>query len=76
MTEAPVSQRRRPWSEEHIARLRELAAEGRPAEDIARLLDRTREGVRGRAQALGIRIASSRRRLKPWYAPTRATTEE
>lgn len=76
MIDAPTSQRRRAWSADQDQRLRELAAENRPAEDIARLLERTREGVRGRAQILGVRIATSRRHLKPWYAPNRAKKEE
>jgi hypothetical protein len=76
MTESPPSQRRKPWTEAMDQRLRELAAEGRSAEEAARQLERTREGVRGRAQVLGVRLTSSRRRWKPWYAPSHDTDRE
>lgn len=76
MTDPPLTQRRKPWTKAMDQHLRELAADGRSVEDAARLLERTREGVRGRAQILGIRLTSSRRRWKPWFAPSRAVEKE
>jgi hypothetical protein len=50
-----------PWSQEDIHRLRQLAASGMSASDIAAQLDRTKIGVKSKCLALGIALKPSRR---------------
>lgn len=50
-----------PWSPEEVQRLRELAAQGMPAGEIAATLDRTGIGIKSKALTLGITLARSQR---------------
>jgi hypothetical protein len=49
----------RPWTSDDDQRLRELAASGTAAEEMARLLNRSPPAVRTRASVLKIRLAKS-----------------
>ena len=46
-----------PWSAEEVKRLREMAAQGMSAPQIAAALDRTNVGIKSKALALGIALA-------------------
>jgi hypothetical protein len=58
---------RRTWSEEEDGLLRKMLADGELIGPVARVLGRTQEGVRNRANLLGLAVRSSpgqgRRRL-------------
>lgn len=58
-----------PWSQDDIRCLRELAASGHTAAEIAERLDRTKIGVKSKALALRIQLASSRRRTERAPSP-------
>lgn len=75
VTPPPMSARTR-WSSDEDQRLRALADERYPIDDIAQALGRTVEGVRGRAQKLGIRLTSARRSWRPRYVPPRSPDQE
>jgi hypothetical protein len=47
------AKRGQPWSEEELEKLKSLIDVGRTVPEIARLLDRTQEGVRRRAAVEG-----------------------
>jgi hypothetical protein len=57
----PHSKNGLPWSQEDLQRLRQLAASGMSASDIATHLDRTKIGVKSKSLALGIALKPSRR---------------
>lgn len=63
---APAAHRRT-WSDEEDGMLRKMLAEGQLIGPVARSLGRTQEGVRNRANLLGLAVRSSpgqgRRRL-------------
>jgi len=44
------------WNDEDIATLRRMAAQGQPLAEISRVLERTREAVQRKAQALKVRV--------------------
>jgi hypothetical protein len=64
---APPAAHRRAWSEDEDMTLRRLLAEEQLIGPVAQALGRTREGVRNRANLLGLSVRSSpgqgRRRL-------------
>ena len=64
---APPAAHRRTWSEEEDGLLRKMLADGELIGPVARVLGRTQEGVRNRANLLGLAVRSSpgqgRRRL-------------
>jgi hypothetical protein len=53
----------KPWTREEVEQLRELALQGAPIAEIARVLGRTSLSIRAKADAEGIF-------LKPWRGGT------
>lgn len=58
-----------PWSSRDIRRLREMAAAGKTAVEVAKGLNRTRIGVKSKAASLGITLRSTRN--QPMRSPSR-----
>lgn len=50
-----------PWSQEDLQQLRQLAASGMSAGEVAARLERTKIGVKSKALSLGIALKPSRR---------------
>jgi hypothetical protein len=50
-----------PWSQEDLQQLRQLAASGKTADEIAVRLERTKIGVKSKSLSLGIALKPSRR---------------
>jgi hypothetical protein len=60
-----VMGKRSTWTSKDDDQLRALAASGQNSAAIAVRLNRTAAGVRRRAMDLGVRLAGSKRELKP-----------
>ena len=59
------SNRGAPWSEDDLKRLAALIAQRKTIADIANVMGRTQEGVRGKAQLLGLLKSRTRRSRTP-----------
>ncbi len=57
---SPTSKNGYPWSQEDLRQLRQLAAAGMTAAEVADALNRTKIGVKSKALSLGIALKPSR----------------